>query len=93
MQGLPLIKVHQPSSGKAGPKSSGGRGLVIARLIMRASKAQTKPDRGLCPKAGCVKDLRQGLAVTLSHRQRGGQDGDRGVADMGEMRVVIVQRM
>ena len=64
-----------------------------ADLIVIAAQPDTDADRGLHPDQ---RGLLQGRAIrpdAFGHSQSGGKNSDRGMSDMGEMGVVVVQRM
>jgi hypothetical protein len=64
-----------------------------AAIVVGASQNHADADRGLGPQEQRVEDGR-GLRVgRFRDRECGGQDRDRGVANVGEMCVVVIERV
>jgi hypothetical protein len=87
------MKTHQAPRRDRRPEGSRRRGLVKAALVMPEPQLQPDADRNLGPQKKGIGHLACRRVELFGHRKRGRQDRDRRMPDMGEMRVVVVERV
>ncbi len=93
MPGLLVRQFKQAGSGNGRTEGSGGCRLMKPALVVFGSEGNTEPHGSFGPCQVGQTQISRARIDLFGERESRRKDGDRQVPDMGEMGVVIVQRV